>query len=51
MEAGLALLIALGIFIGIPTAIGFAVVGGVARRERARLAHRPKVRWVVRKTA
>jgi len=36
METGLAILLALGIFVGIPAVIGFGIVGAVVLRERIR---------------
>lgn len=38
METGLAILLALGIFVGIPAVIGFGIVGAVVLRERVRRA-------------
>jgi len=51
METGLALLIAVGIFLGIPAVIGSAIVGAVALRERIGLAYKPRARRVAPKAA
>lgn len=51
METTLAMLLALGIFIGIPAVIGFAIVGTLALRERIRMAHKAKVGQVETKVA
>lgn len=40
METGLAILLALGIFVGIPALIGFGIVAAVALTERVREAHK-----------
>ena len=38
VETGLAILLALGIFVGIPAVIGFGIVGAVVLRGRVRAA-------------
>jgi uncharacterized membrane protein YciS (DUF1049 family) len=38
METALAILLALGIFVGIPAVIGFGIVGAVVLRQRVRMA-------------
>ena len=43
METGLAILLALGIFVGIPAVIGFGIVGAVVLRQRVRTARAPRV--------
>jgi len=43
METGLAILLALGIFVGIPAAIGFGIVGAVVLRQRVRAARTARV--------
>ena len=40
METGLAMLLAIGIFVGIPALIGFAILGSVVLRERRAQAYR-----------
>jgi hypothetical protein len=40
METGLAMLLAIAIFVGIPAVIGFAILGSVVVRERRAQAHR-----------
>lgn len=42
METALAILLALAIYIGIPAAIGFAIVGAVVLAERRRRARAPE---------
>jgi len=42
METGLAILLALGIFVGIPALIGFGIVGAIALAERVRAARKAK---------
>ena len=43
METFLAILLVLAIHVGIPTIIGFAIVGGVVQAERAKLQTRELV--------
>lgn len=43
METGLAILLALGIFVGIPAAIGFGIVGAVVLRGRVRASRAARV--------
>ena len=40
METGLAMLLAIAIFVGIPALIGFAILGSVVLRERRAQAYR-----------
>ena len=42
METGLAILLALGIFVGIPALIGFGIVAAVALTERVRVARKAR---------
>jgi len=43
MEMALAILLALGIFVGIPAVIGFGIVGAVVLRGRVRAARTARV--------
>ena len=47
METGLAILLALGIFVGIPAVIGFGIVGAVVLRQRVRMARAARAARVV----
>ena len=42
METGLAILLALGIFVGMPALTGFGIVAAVALTERVRVARKAK---------
>jgi len=51
METGLAILLALGIFVGIPAIIGFGIIGAAALTERVRMAREAKAGRVETKVA
>ena len=49
METGLAILMAFGIFVGIPIVIGFGIVGAVILAARIRMAYKARGRQAVAK--
>jgi len=51
METGLAILLTLGIFVGIPAVIGFAIVGGAILARRIRMAYKARLPRVETKVA